>query len=65
MRTYLLRDIDENDWRKFKSELALEGKSVKQALLEYIREYSYLERENDLSDFYDFVEGAKKENSRE
>lgn len=37
---YLLREINEEKWKKFKSQLALEGKSIKQALLEFIENYN-------------------------
>jgi hypothetical protein len=40
MSDYLLRDIPETLWRKVKSKAALQGKTVRDALLELLSKYA-------------------------
>lgn len=39
MKTYLLRDIPPDLWREVRSRAALEGESVRDAMLRLLREY--------------------------
>jgi len=43
---YHLRKIDKTVWNKFKSQLALEGKSIRRALLEFIESYNEIQEAN-------------------
>jgi len=43
---YHLRKIDRTVWNKFKSQLALEGKSIREALLEFIEGYNEIKEAN-------------------
>lgn len=60
---YLIRSIDTEKWKKFKSQCALEGKSIKQVILDFINEYANFS----FDEFNAFVELKTKqeENSRE
>ena len=39
MPNYLLRDVDDDTWRRAKARAALEGRSLRDVLVEYLRLY--------------------------
>ena len=39
MASYIIRDIDQDLWRKVKSKAALEGTSVKQSIEDLLRDW--------------------------